>query len=94
MILLLFGRDVENSFKTVIWKYFYRADFEEVGNALYEWYEVGNEERKRCGELGREFTLAEEVGMSGKNMCSRFIKDIDTTLEKWTPRPRFETYTL
>ena len=27
-------------------------------------------------------------------MSKRSIKDMDTCLEKWTPRPRFETYTI
>ena len=71
-----------------------RPCFVEAGEALYEWYKETPEDRKEYGELGREYALREDVGFSAKNMCDRFIKDIDTTLEKWTPRPRFETYTL
>ncbi len=71
-----------------------RPDFIDAGQALYEWYEEGPEKRKEYGELGREYALKEEVGFSAKNMCNRFIKDMDTCFEKWTPRPRFETYTI
>ena len=71
-----------------------RPCFVEAGEALYEWYKETPETRKEYGELGREYALREEVAFSAKHMCDRFIKDIDTTLEKWTPRPRFETYTV
>ena len=71
-----------------------RCRWEEAGEALYEWYEEGPEKRKEVGEKAREFALKPEVAFSSKHMCERFIKDMDTCLEKWTPRPRFETYTL
>ena len=71
-----------------------RPRFEEAGEALYQWYEEGPEKRKEYGELGREYALKEEVGFSSTNMCGRFMKDMDTCLEKWTPRKRFETYTI
>ena len=71
-----------------------RPRFEEAGEALFEWHQVGNDERKRCGELGREYALKDEVGFSAKNMCGRFITDMDVCLDKFTPRPRFETYTI
>ena len=71
-----------------------RPDFVEAGEALYEWYQEGRDRIKEIGEVGREYALKEEVGFSSKNMCSRFIKDMDTCLEKWTPRPRFEVYKI
>tara|TARA_B100000287_G_scaffold401771_1_gene422128 strand:- start:294 stop:1775 length:1482 start_codon:yes stop_codon:yes gene_type:complete len=71
-----------------------RPRWEEAGQALFEWYEEGKEKRKEYGELGREYAMRKDVAFSAKEMCNRFIKDIDTTLEKWTPRPRFETYTI
>ena len=71
-----------------------RPRWEEAGEALYQWYEEGSEKRKEYGELGREYALREEVGFSSKEMCSRFIKDMNTCLEKWKPRPKYETYTI
>jgi len=67
-----------------------RCSFEDAGESLLEWYKVGPEERERCGELGRQFVLG-DGRMTGKHMSESFIKNIDTTLEKWKPR---EQYTL
>tara|TARA_R100001594_G_scaffold65933_1_gene100265 strand:+ start:895 stop:2340 length:1446 start_codon:yes stop_codon:yes gene_type:complete len=67
-----------------------RCQYEDAGEALYEWYKAGPEERERCGELGRQFVLGDGK-MTGKHMSESFIKNIDTTLEKWKPR---EKYTL
>jgi len=33
--------------------------------------------------------LQEEIGLSCKHMCERFVHDMDTAFEKWTPRKRF-----
>ena len=71
-----------------------RPRWEEAGEALYEWYNEGPDRRKESGLLGREFALREDVAMSSKHMCDRFMKDMDTCLEKWIPRPNFETYTI
>ena len=67
-----------------------RCSFEDAGEALLEWYNVGSEERARCGELGRQFVL-NEGRMTAKHLSDSFIKNIDTCLEKWKPR---EKYTL
>ncbi len=49
---------------------------------------MGEEKRKECGEKGVEFVQMEEIGMTAENMSNRFIKDMDTVFEKWTPRKR------
>ncbi len=67
-----------------------RCSFEDAGEALLEWYNVGPEERKRCGELGREFVNG-DGRMTAKHLSESFVKAIDTTFEKWKPR---EKYTL
>ena len=36
--------------------------------------------------------LKEEVGMSAKHMCDRFIAHMETAWKKWTPRKRFTMY--
>tara|TARA_Y100000593_G_C4286688_1_gene325882 strand:- start:673 stop:1752 length:1080 start_codon:yes stop_codon:yes gene_type:complete len=71
-----------------------RPRWEEAGEALYEWYQEGPEKRTEYGQLGREFALREDVAFSSKHMCGRFMTDMDICLDKWTPRPRFETYTI
>ena len=67
-----------------------RCSFEDAGEALLEWYKVGPEERERCGELGRQFVF-NEGKMTTKHLSESFIKNIETTFEKWKPR---EKYTL
>ena len=43
-------------------------------------------------QRGREWMLQEEIGMSCKLMCERFVRDMDTGFEKWTPQKRFTLY--
>ena len=68
-----------------------RVQYEDAGEALYEWYKAGPEERERCGEVGRQWVLGDIARMTGKHMSDSFIENIDTCLEKWKPR---EKYTL
>jgi glycosyltransferase involved in cell wall biosynthesis len=69
-----------------------RPRSEDFADALKEWYDMGPEERKRCGMLGHEFVMSEDAMMSAKAMSDNFIKDMDTALEKWTPRKRFTMF--
>jgi len=65
-----------------------RCSFEDAGDALLQWYNEGDKERERCGELGRQFVL-NEGRMTGKHMSESFIKNIETTFEKWKPREKY-----
>ena len=67
-----------------------RCSYEDAGESLLEWYNVGPEERERCGEMGRQFVLG-DGRMTGKHMSESFIENIETCLEKWKPK---EKYTL
>ena len=69
-----------------------RADFREVGNALYEWYKMPTDERKECGRKGRQFILDPEVGMSKDNMGERISRSIKDTIDNFKPRNRFELH--
>jgi glycosyltransferase involved in cell wall biosynthesis len=69
-----------------------RPRWDDTADRLKEWYDTPKEERKRAGEIGREWMLKEEIGMSCKLMCSRFIRDMDLAFSKWTPRKRFTLY--
>jgi hypothetical protein len=68
-----------------------RCSYEDGGEALLEWYKAGPEERERCGEIGRQWVQGDDARMTSKHLSESFIKNIDTTLEKWKPR---EKYTL
>jgi glycosyltransferase involved in cell wall biosynthesis len=66
-----------------------RASYEDAGKALSHWYDMGQEERERCGEVGRQWVLSDEARMTGKHLSETFIDAIETTFEKWKPRKRY-----
>ena len=67
-----------------------RASYEDAGEALLEWYNIGPKERERCGKLGYEFVKDNNIGMDSKEMSDRFIDSIEATFENWKPREKFE----
>jgi len=67
-----------------------RCSYEDAGEALLEWYNVGAEERERCGELGRQFVNG-DGRMTAKHLSKSFIENIESTFKNWKPR---EKYTL
>ena len=69
-----------------------RPRWEDLGTRIREWYGTPKEKRTSFGKKGREWMLKEEVGMSCKNMCQRFIDHMNTAFEKWKPRKRFTMY--
>ena len=71
-----------------------RCRFDDVADRLKEWYDEGDKNRKECGLKGRKYVLKEEVGMSAKNMCNRFSKNMSECLEKFEPRKRYQLYSV
>ena len=69
-----------------------RPRSEDFADVLKEWYDMGDEERKRCGMLGHEFVMSDDANMSATAMSNLFIKHMDTAFEKWTPRKRFTMF--
>jgi len=69
-----------------------RPRWEDAAKRLREWYDTPKEERVKNGLKGREYLLKEEVGMSAKHMCERFVHDMEQAWDKWTPRKRFTVY--
>jgi hypothetical protein len=47
------------------------------------------EERKECGEKGREWAL-NEAGFTGEAMGNRVINAVDKLFNTWTPREKYE----
>ena len=69
-----------------------RCDWEDAGNAIKEWYEMGKEAREECGFIGHEWVCSDESMMSARWMCKNFIDHMETAFEKWTPRHKVNTY--
>ena len=67
-----------------------RADWIDVSDRIEDWFNTPHEEREKVGELGRQYALLDEVGFTAKNMCGRFIKDMDKAFKNWKPRKRYE----
>tara|TARA_Y100000034_G_C6870617_1_gene397439 strand:+ start:55 stop:1455 length:1401 start_codon:yes stop_codon:yes gene_type:complete len=66
-----------------------RCQYQDAGNALKHWYDMGAKERERCGSLGYKFVKNKVIGMDSKEMGKRFIDSMDTAFEKWTPKARY-----
>ena len=69
-----------------------RPSFEDAADGLKHFYDIGADGRQECGEKGVEFVQLEEIGMTAEHMSNRFIKDMDTAFEKWTPRKRYTLF--
>jgi glycosyltransferase involved in cell wall biosynthesis len=68
-----------------------RINHYDVVDAIKEMYEMGREERKRVGLLGREYV---EKNFSSKLMCDSIIGGIETTFKKWKPKNKFSLYKI
>ena len=68
-----------------------RASFEDVAVKLREVYDKRDELKDR-GIKGREYVRDEKIGMTAKNMCNRFIKDMENAWDKFEPRKKFSIY--
>ena len=66
-----------------------RCRWDDVAERIREWYDIPKDERLKAGLKGREWMLTEEIGMSSKHMCERFVHDMEQAWEKWTPRKRY-----
>ena len=69
-----------------------RCRWDDVGDKILEWYDMGEDERRECGKKGVEFVNDEKIMMSGKMMSQNFIDHMDKGFEMWTPRKRFSIF--
>ena len=69
-----------------------RPRFEDFAVRLKEWYDMGADEREKCGLAGHNFVMSDESMMSASAMCQNFINHMDRAFEKWKPRNRFTVY--
>ena len=64
-----------------------RADVEDIYQGLRFWYNQGQEERSRCGLIGRDWAI--ENGFTKNNMCDTMMNGIETCFENFEPRKRY-----
>jgi len=66
-----------------------RVNNNEVAEAINEMYNLGREQRKHNGRMGREWAIK---NLSSKVMCDAMSKGIQNTIKNFTPRERFNLY--
>jgi glycosyltransferase involved in cell wall biosynthesis len=66
-----------------------RCQYEDAGDAIKYWYDKDPEEREKCGKLGKEFLLDDDVAISAKKMCERVIESANEAFDKFKPRKRY-----
>ena len=62
----------------------------DAAESIKHFYDMGKDERNKCGELGYEFVCGDESMMSARWMCKNFVDHMETAFEKWTPRKKYE----
>lgn len=67
-----------------------RCSPEDVGEELYKLYLLSRVERKRKGMLGRDWSTGPEAGFTSEIMADRVVEALDTLLQTWKPREKFE----
>jgi glycosyltransferase involved in cell wall biosynthesis len=68
-----------------------RVNDYDVANAIFVFYNLGRELRKERGLKGREWALK---NLSSKIMCDALTNGIETTLENFKPRKKYDLYKI
>lgn len=68
-----------------------RINHYDVVDSIKEMYELGREERKRKGLIGRNYMIE---NFSSEVMCESLIKGVNETFKKWKPKNKFELYKI
>jgi len=66
-----------------------RCDFRDAKDRIIELYKMGDEERKRRGNLGKEWAKGDEAGFTAEQMGKTFTEGMEKLFSTWTPRERF-----
>ena len=69
-----------------------RCDWVDAAESISYWYEAGDEKRQECGEIGHEWVSGDESMMSARWMCKNFEDHMNTALNKFKPRERYEVF--
>ena len=68
-----------------------RVNNHDVADAIYKMYEMGKDERKRIGLLGREYV---KQNFSSRVMCEKMIEGIEDTFKNYKPRKKYDLYKI
>lgn len=67
-----------------------RCEPEDAAKQILKVYNLGDEERKRLGNIGREWAIGEEAGFTSKHQANRILKAFTELFETWKPREKYE----
>ena len=68
-----------------------RINHYDVVSSIREMYNLGRDERKRRGLVGRKYMVK---NFSTKTMCNSLVKGIEKSLSKFTPKNKFELFKI
>lgn len=69
-----------------------RVDVDEVSDAIYQWYEMGSDERKRRGLVGSDWVT--HGYLNQEYMITAFSVEVNNIIGKFEPLPRFQLFEL
>jgi len=69
-----------------------RCRFDDVAQAMKEWYDMDSEKRKECGMKGYEFVKSDDAMMTAEMMSQNFMDHMDKGFEMWKPRKRYRMF--
>ena len=67
-----------------------RCRWEDATERLLEVYNLGIEERKKRGLMGREWAISDEAGFTSKHQGIRVLEALEELFNTWEPRPKIE----
>jgi len=70
-----------------------KVDIYEVSDAIRYWYDIPAEDRKKRGLAGREW-MNKEDGLNNKYMCKTLVDGMETAMENWKPKERYNLYKI
>jgi glycosyltransferase involved in cell wall biosynthesis len=68
-----------------------RVNDNDVAESIMEFYKMGKKERKKKGLLGRKWAID---NLSAKIMCEKMSDGINTTIENFKPKQKFNLYKI
>ena len=66
-----------------------RCTAEDAAERISELYSMGNEERKRRGDSGRQWAIGDEAGFTAEKMAKTFTSGMEELFATWLPREKF-----
>jgi len=66
-----------------------RCQYEDAGDAIKYWYDIGKEKREEYGELGRQWVVSNDARMTSDYLGKSFVEAIDACFKNWKPRERY-----